>query len=213
MISSLWFGIWVTLFRLEFEYASLNVGKNKFGLNFFIWNMQAWTAKINLDLNVGKNKSGLKFFFFFWLGHELGPIPKRGPQGPVGAGSSLGKKPGTLNGSGPDMEKPNLNSTRCHSYLLKLCRHRSKQTPKIKIKNKKNEVNRKSKQPSSSSRWNRGRRIHRETPRCYAVGDPLSTPLLPTCCPIQICLQTLALCYFQSLLDLPLHGSPPPLFL
>ena len=35
------------LFRLEFEYAGLNVGKNKFGLNFFIWNMQALTAKIN----------------------------------------------------------------------------------------------------------------------------------------------------------------------
>ena len=93
MISSLWFGIWVTLFRFEFEYAGLNVGKNKFGLNFFIWNMQAWTAKINLG-----------FKFFFWLGHELGPIPKRGlrdPWDPAGAGPGPWKKPGTLNGSGP----------------------------------------------------------------------------------------------------------------
>ena len=42
------------------------------------------------------NKFGLKFFFSFsfWLGHELGPIPKRGP---AGAGSSPEKKPGTLN--------------------------------------------------------------------------------------------------------------------
>ena len=97
IISSLWFGIWATLSRLEFKYAGLNVGKNKFGLNFFIWNMQAWMAKINLGLNVGKNKSGL---FFFWLGHELGPISKRGPWGPTGAGPSPGKKPGTLNGAG-----------------------------------------------------------------------------------------------------------------
>ena len=47
-------------------------------------------AKINLGLN----------FFFFWLGHELGPIPKRGPwdlRGPAGAGPGPGKKPGTLN--------------------------------------------------------------------------------------------------------------------
>ena len=44
----------------------------------------------------GKNKSG--FFFFFWLGHELGPISKRSP---VRAGSGPGKKPGTLNGAGP----------------------------------------------------------------------------------------------------------------
>ena len=58
--------------------------------------MQAWTAKINLGLNVGKNKSRLKFYFF-WLGHKLGPIPKRGP---AGAGLGPGKKPGTLNGSG-----------------------------------------------------------------------------------------------------------------
>ena len=60
-------------------------------------------AKINLGLNEGKNKSGL-FFFFFWLGHELGPIFKRGlrgPWGPVGAGLGPGKKPGTLNGAGP----------------------------------------------------------------------------------------------------------------
>ena len=59
-------------------------------------------AKINLGLNVGKNKSGL--FFFFWLGHELGPISKRGPRGPwgpAGAGLGPGKKPGTLNGAGP----------------------------------------------------------------------------------------------------------------
>ena len=66
IISSLWFGIWATLSRLEFKYAGLNVGKNKFGLNFFIWNMQAWMAKINLGLNVGKNKSGLFFYFFGW---------------------------------------------------------------------------------------------------------------------------------------------------
>ena len=58
------------------------------------------------SLNDGKNKSGLKkiFFFFFWLGHELGLSPKRGlrdPRGPVGASSSPGKKPSTLNGPGP----------------------------------------------------------------------------------------------------------------
>ena len=55
----------------------------------------------------GKNKSrlehkekinlGLKFFFFFWLGHELGPSPKRGP---AEAGLGPEKKPGTLNGPG-----------------------------------------------------------------------------------------------------------------
>ena len=56
-------------------------------------------AKINLGLNVGKNKSGL--FFFFLLGHKLGPISKRGPLGPAGAGLGPGKKPGTLNGAGP----------------------------------------------------------------------------------------------------------------
>ena len=56
-------------------------------------------AKINLSLNVGKYKSGL--FFFFWLGHELGPISKRGPWGPARAGSGPGKKPGTLKGAGP----------------------------------------------------------------------------------------------------------------
>ena len=58
--------------------------------------------KKNLGLNVGKKKSGL--FFFFWLGHELGPISKqgpRGPWGPAGAGLGLGKKPGTLNEAGP----------------------------------------------------------------------------------------------------------------
>ena len=60
----------------------------------------------------GKNKPGLERkekinlglkFFFFWLGHELGPSPKRGPQdpwGPAGAGPGPGKKPGSLNGSG-----------------------------------------------------------------------------------------------------------------
>ena len=97
IISSLWFGIWATLSRLEFEYAGLNVGKNIFGLNFFIWNMQAWTAKINLGLNIGKNKSGL---FFFLLGHELGPISKRGPRGLAGVGPGPRKKPSTLNGTG-----------------------------------------------------------------------------------------------------------------
>ena len=61
-------------------------GKNKPGLER--------KEKINL---------GLKFFFFFWLGHELGPSPKRGPRdpwGPAGAGPGPGKKPGSLNGSG-----------------------------------------------------------------------------------------------------------------
>ena len=78
IISSLWFGIWATLSRLEFKYAGLNVGKNTSGFFFF--------------------------FFFFWLGHELGLSPKRGlrdPRGPVGASSSPGKKPSTLNGPGP----------------------------------------------------------------------------------------------------------------
>ena len=58
--------------RLELEYAGLNVGKNKFGLRIF----------------------------FFWLGHELGPIPKRGLRGPAGAGLGPKKKSGTLNGQG-----------------------------------------------------------------------------------------------------------------
>ena len=61
-----------------------------------------WKKK-NLGLNVGKKKSGL-FFFFFWLGHDLGPISKRGPRGPwgpAGAGLGPGKKPGTLNGASP----------------------------------------------------------------------------------------------------------------
>ena len=50
----------------------------------------------------GKNKSRLKkFFFFFWLGHELGPSPKRGPSR---AGLGPRKKPGTLNGPGPGHE-------------------------------------------------------------------------------------------------------------
>ena len=62
------FGIWAMLSRLELEYAGLNVGKNKFGLNFF----------------------------FFWL--ALGLIPKRGP---TRVGPGPGKKPGTLNESGP----------------------------------------------------------------------------------------------------------------
>ena len=53
-------------------------------------------AKINLGLNVGKNKSEL-FFFLFWLGHELGPISKRGL---AKAGPGPRKKPGTLNGAG-----------------------------------------------------------------------------------------------------------------
>ena len=55
-------------------------------------------AKINLGLNVGKKNLD---FFFFWLGHELGPISKRGPWGPVGVGPGPGKKPGTLNRAGP----------------------------------------------------------------------------------------------------------------
>ena len=29
------FGVWATLSRLELEYAGLNVGKNKFGFQFF----------------------------------------------------------------------------------------------------------------------------------------------------------------------------------
>ena len=29
------FGVWATLSRLELEYAGLNVGKNKFGVQFF----------------------------------------------------------------------------------------------------------------------------------------------------------------------------------
>ena len=35
--------------------------------------------------------------FFFWLGHELGPIPK---WGPAGADPGPEKKPGTLNRPG-----------------------------------------------------------------------------------------------------------------
>ena len=44
-----------------------------------------------------KKKTGLKFFFF-WLGHELGPIPKRGPWDLARASPGPEKKPGTLNG-------------------------------------------------------------------------------------------------------------------
>ena len=98
IISSLWFGIWATLSRFEFKYAGLNVGKNKFGLNFFIWNMQAWIAKKKSGLERRKKK--IWTFFFFWLGHELGPISKRGPRGPAGAGPGPRKKPSTLNGTG-----------------------------------------------------------------------------------------------------------------
>ena len=60
-----------------------------------IWTDLAFGPRY-LGLNVGKNKFGLKFFFF-WLGHELGPIPK---WGLARAGPGLGKKPGTLNGPG-----------------------------------------------------------------------------------------------------------------
>ena len=59
--------------------------------------------KKKFGLERRKKKSGL-FFFCFWLGHELGPISKRGqrgPWGPAGAGLGPGKKPGTLNGAGP----------------------------------------------------------------------------------------------------------------
>ena len=46
------------------------------------------------------------FFFFFWLGHKLGPISKRGPRGPWGpAGAGLGPREKTRypkqGGSGP----------------------------------------------------------------------------------------------------------------
>ena len=80
--------------------------KTQYGFKFFVdivsykcvflkclWCLNlAWMAKINL---------GLKRFFFFWLGHELGPSPKRDPRGPAGASSGPGKKPSTLNGPGP----------------------------------------------------------------------------------------------------------------
>ena len=51
-----------------------------------------------------RRKKKIWTFFFFWLGHDLGPISKRGPRGPwgpAGAGLGPGKKPGTLNGAGP----------------------------------------------------------------------------------------------------------------
>ena len=48
----------------------------------------AQKCRLNAKLNLG---------FFYLLGHELGPIPKRGP---AGAGPGPGKKPGILNGPG-----------------------------------------------------------------------------------------------------------------
>ena len=66
-------------------------------------------AKINLGLNVGKNKSGL---FFFWLGHELGPISKWGPRGPAGAGPGPRKKPGILIEAGSGQVFSYLDPTR-----------------------------------------------------------------------------------------------------
>ena len=62
------------------------------GLKFFFFFFLDWAQKCRL--NLGKIKFGL----FFLLGHELGPIPKRGP---AGAGPGPGKKPGILNGPGP----------------------------------------------------------------------------------------------------------------
>ena len=42
------FGIWATLSRLELEYAGLNVGKNKFGLNFFFFGWATnWAQSLN----------------------------------------------------------------------------------------------------------------------------------------------------------------------
>ena len=118
MISSLWFGIWATLSRLEFEYASLNASKNKFGLNFFIWNMQAWTAKINLGLNVGKNKSGL--FFFGWAtnwaqslngarGARLGQVraPGKNPVPKTGRVRATGLAPRVRSGYEKTRPEPN----------------------------------------------------------------------------------------------------------
>ena len=89
------FGIWAMLSRLELEYEGLNVGKNKFGLRIF----------------------------FFWLGHELGPILKqgrRGPWGPAGAGLGPGKKPDTLNGSGPGHGSCPAGRVRATSLALRV---------------------------------------------------------------------------------------------
>ena len=73
---------------------------------------------LNLGLNVGKKKSGLRFFFG-WATNWAQSL--KGPRDLARAGPRLGKKPGTLNGSGlgrgsgPSMEKPSPNLTRCHS--------------------------------------------------------------------------------------------------
>ena len=73
-------------------------------------------------------------FFFFWLGHDLGgglspnlvglngarralQRQVRAPEkNPVSKRAGFGPRAKTR-GSGPGMEKPGLNPTRCHSYL------------------------------------------------------------------------------------------------
>ena len=68
-----------SLFRLEFEYAGLNVGKNKFGLNFFYLEYAGLNGKKKKKsgLELRKKKIlGLNFFFFFVLvGPRIGPNP------------------------------------------------------------------------------------------------------------------------------------------
>ena len=69
----------------------------------------------------------IQFFFFFWLGHDLGR--RLGPnlarlngthgareKNPVSKRARFGPRAKTCR-SGPGMEKPGLNPTRCHSYL------------------------------------------------------------------------------------------------
>ena len=82
-----WFGIWATLYRLELEYAGLNVGKNKFGFQFFFFflvGLGIWATLSRLELeyaslNVGKNKFGFQFFFSFFFGPRIGlnPLTKK----------------------------------------------------------------------------------------------------------------------------------------
>ena len=92
---------------------------------FFSWLGLAFGPRY-LGLNVGKNKFGLQFFFFFLVGPRIGPNPLTRPAGPGRGGfgprekNPLSKQAGSgprvlARESGPSMEKSGLNPTRYHS--------------------------------------------------------------------------------------------------
>ena len=87
-------GIWATLSRLELEYAGLNVGKNKFGLQFyFLFLVGPQIGPAGPDEGSSRSR-------------EKNPLSKWAGSGPqvLARRSSLG------------MEKHSPNLTRCHSY-------------------------------------------------------------------------------------------------